>query len=398
MNRLQMKYNFAHILYWILCCSESGFTAIFLKSKGMTNTQIGLVTGMGCIITIFLSPMVTSIVNNNPKITVKKLFTVFFGFLSIIFLSVAFINLPTVVIMTLYMCILSTFLSTVPFLSMIAMNYLHEGKQINFGLARGMGSVSYAVAAVILGECVNLFSANILAIVFVVGAVLFLFVLYSLPDSRVQTKKPPRMTEKKTNFIVFIKKYHILFCILLGFAFAFAASSSISTYLINVIENLGGDTSVYGITIFLMAASEMPAMAVVPRLIRRYHPMNLVIFAGCCYVVRNFLICLAPNLIFVFIGMLFQSVTYGVLTSLLTYYVSDVTEKEDETMGQTFIGVMTSGFGATIGNFFGGFIQDALGLPAMLTMACILTALGSCIMVATALYVKKTVPYHRFLG
>ena len=259
-----------------------------------------------------------------------------------------------------------------------------------------MGSVFYAVAAVVLGEWINLFSANVLAIVFMVGGILFLLVLYRLPDSQIDPST--KTNAKNGSFFSFIRKYQILFFILLGFAFAFAASSSISTYLINIIENLGGDTSIYGVTIFLMAASEMPAMAVVPRLIRRYHPMNLVMFAGGCYIIRNFLICLAPSLPFVFIGMLFQSVTYGILTSLLTYYVSDVTDKKDEAMGQTFIGVMTSGFGATIGNFFGGFIQDALGLPAMLGMACVLTAIGSGIMVVTAMYAKKKLPPRRILS
>ncbi len=396
MNQLQMKYNLAHILYWIVYCAECGFTAIFLQSKGMTNTEIGLVTGSGCVITIFLSPFVTSIINKHPKITVKKMFTMIIAFLSLVFLSVAFIQMPVILVMACYICILSTFVSTVPFLSMIAMDYLHEGREINFGLARGMGSVFYAVAAVVLGEWINLFSANVLAIVFMVGGILFLLVLYRLPDS--QLDPSTKTNAKNGSFFSFIRKYQILFFILLGFAFAFAASSSISTYLINIIENLGGDTSIYGVTIFLMAASEMPAMAVVPRLIRRYHPMNLVMFAGGCYIIRNFLICLAPSLPFVFIGMLFQSVTYGILTSLLTYYVSDVTDKKDEAMGQTFIGVMTSGFGATIGNFFGGFIQDALGLPAMLGMACVLTAIGSGIMVVTALYAKKKLPPRRILS
>ena len=46
---------------------------------------------------------------------------------------------------------MSLIVSTVPFLSMIAMNYIQDGKEINFGLARGMGSISYAVSAVLLG-------------------------------------------------------------------------------------------------------------------------------------------------------------------------------------------------------------------------------------------------------
>lgn len=35
---------------------------------------------------------------------------------------------------------------------MIAMNYIQDGKEINFYLARGMGFTSYAVSAVLFGS------------------------------------------------------------------------------------------------------------------------------------------------------------------------------------------------------------------------------------------------------
>ena len=49
-QRLQMQYNFLHILFWLISCSLNGFVAIYLKNKGLDNTLIGVVTGSSCVL------------------------------------------------------------------------------------------------------------------------------------------------------------------------------------------------------------------------------------------------------------------------------------------------------------------------------------------------------------
>ena len=87
--------------------------------------------------------------------------------------------------------------------------------------------------------------------------------------------------------------------------------------------------------------------------------------------------------------MLFQSMSFGLLTSLLAYYVADVCDKEDEVMGQSLIAVMTSGVGGTIGNVLGGILQDHMGMNAMLLFIIGVTITGSVIMIVTG-YQYKT--------
>ena len=79
------------------------------------------------------------------------------------------------------------------------------------------------------------------------------------------------------------------------------------------------------------------------------------------YIIRNFTICLAPSLPVLFIGMMIQSLSYGLLTAVITYYVTYNLKSHDQMMGQTMIGIMTSGVGSTIGNLFGGILQDQYG-------------------------------------
>ena len=252
--------------------------------------------------------------------------------------------------------------------------------------------MSYATSAVVLSRLVDWLNPNWLSVVYVVSAVLFLICIHTLPDYEEEKSE-----QKKTGSILnVVRKYRTLTLVLIGWAFAFAASTSLSTYLINVVEHLGGNTTIYGFAIFAMASSEMPAMAVTRKLMHRYDAMSLILVAGISYIFRNIMVALAPNLIFLFAGMLFQSVTYGLLTSVLTYYVADTCEKQDQVMGQTLIGMMTTGLGSMMGNVLGGVLQDAFGINAMLMFVTISTVVGIVIMVSVSLtQIRRNVKERR---
>lgn len=381
-QKIQLRYNLLQILFWLISCSVSGYVAIYLKSKGLDNTQIGIVTGLSCVFIMLISPRVSTLLQKIPSLNIPKLSTTLLTITSILFLFVSYVSIPSIVLIPLYVLIITGYLCCVPLLSTICMNYIERGYELNFGLSRGMGSVSYAVSAVLLSYCIDWFNANALSIIHAIGVVLFLIILNTMPDY-VEEKHDEEV--KHGSVFTIIKKYKLVFIILLGWSFTFAAATTLSTYLINVVENLGGNTTIYGYAVFCMAASELPAMAVTRKLMRKYHTMQLIIVAGIAYFIRNILIAIAPNLLFVFIGVIFQSFSYGLLTSMITYYIADTCEKEDQVMSQTLQGIMTTGLGSMLGNVLGGVLQDALGLNAMLVFAIVMTVIGSLILVGTGI-------------
>lgn len=380
MKNLQMKYNLLHIFYWITSCTIYGYVAVFLQYKGLSNTEIGIVSGAGAILSIFISPFMSSIVSQVKGLSIKKLILILYCVMYLSFIVLSLFSLPTICIMVLYVSLICFIVSIVPFLSTICMDYLKAGQYINFGLSRGMGSVSYAVSAVVLGQLIELFDPRVLSIVFIFSSLLLLVLLFSMPECE---KKETVQIQNEASVLTIIHNYRTFFLILLAFAFVFAASSTLSTYLINIVHQLGGSTSIYGVAVFAMAASEMPVMAVTHSLLKKYKSETLLLISAFCYVLRNFTICLAPNVAVLIVGMMFQSVSYGLFTATITYYVNDYLKTEDQMMGQTMIGMMSSGVGATIGNVSGGILQDTLGLNSMLVFVCCLTVIGAMIMTFT---------------
>ena len=376
-----MKYNLLQILFWMSSCSVIGFITIFLQYKGLSNTQIGIVTGVASISSIALSPYLSSLIEKIKGLTIKKLFTIVYGYMFIAFLVLILFNLPALLVMILYTTLYCLSISIVPLLSSICTNYLKEGKYINFGVSRGMGSVSYAISAVILGQLVNYLNPTILGCVFIIVGILLISLLLSMPDFMASNNTNEK--KESVSIITIIKNYRTFFLVLLAFSFTFGAASSLAVYLINIVTSLGGDTSLYGIAVFAMAASEMPFMSITHTLLKKFKSETLLLAAILFYICRNFTICLAPNLPILIIGMMFQGCSYGIFTATITMYVNDYLKPEHQMMGQSMIAMMSTGLGSFMGNVVGGILQDTIGLTGMYVYACSLTTIGVIIGVLT---------------
>lgn len=370
---IKMKYNLLYFFYCVAGCCFAGFVAVFLQYKGVSNTAIGIVTGSGCVTSIFLAPYFSSLVLKFPNLNAKKMINIIYIFLTVFFTLIVFVPMPSTMVMLVYTVLYAIYLSTGPFLQMLASDYMQVGIDVNFGMARGLGSTAWAISALGFGFLIDLFNPTILVLGMGLAVIVTLAILYTMPDQKVVETD----NKRSGSMLEVAKKYRLFFILLLGFSLMLSAATSLGTYLINIVKSLGGDTSFYGIAVFLMAISEMPVMALTPRLLRRLKSVHLICFAGICYILRNFLICLAPNMVVLCLGMLFQGLSFGLMTAVITYYVMYNLAAEDQVRGQTMITVMTSGFGSMIGNLLGGVLQDNFGLNAMYIFIYTLTIMGA---------------------
>ena len=379
MKHLQTKYNLLQIFYWMAVCSMYGFTAIFLSSKGLSNTGIGAAAGGACILSIFFSPLLSSLSSKYNKISLQQYLMAGMAVSALCYVLTAFIELPAAVLIVLFMigCCISMSLNS--FLSQISMDYIEDGAKLSFGTARGLGSISYAISAVLFTQLASWFTPSFLALMFAAAAGGFTVLLQTIQPVYA---KSTAGQEKSGTLTGCIQRYPVYFLILVGFALVFAAAAALATYLINIIHVHGGSDSLYGIAVYCMAASEMPVMAASDKLIKRFGSMKLIAAAGLFYVLRNTLIAASPNLGILLLGMAFQGVSFGLMTAVITVYVSQNLKKPDQVMGQTMICLMTTGVGSTIGNVLGGWMIDNMGMEALFSGCIVITLEGAAIMIA----------------
>ena len=384
---LKNKYNLFYFIFCIVGCCMAGFVAVFLQFKGISNTMIGVVTGAGCVSSIVLSPYLSSLIIRYEKLNARNMLTGIYSLLAVVFAVIAFVPLPPVLIVAGYTVMYALYVGSASFPQVIASDYIQEGRDINFGLARGLGSSSWAITALVMGPAIDFFSPLVLARGFILSTVCMLLLIRSMPAA--ESVQEEKETGKSTVFSI-IRNYRIYFMVLVGYSFCLGAHSCLGTYLPNIISRLGGSTGIYGVAVFMMALSEMPVMAMAAKWMKKVDSLTLIAVGGFAYVIRNFTICMANNIPMVIVGLLFQSVSYGLLTAVITYYVIYNLAPADQVMGQAMIGIMSSGFGATIGNMAGGVLLDNMGIGSMFVFSCVLTAIGFAVIVASKLADVKT--------
>ena len=481
---LQVRYGALQALYYFGTCALGGFAAIFLGYKGLSNSLIGVATGASCILSVVLMPAISMLLERKPGLGIPRVVrSLTLGSVAC-YVVLALAPLPTYAVIVLFAIANAMSLAIAPFLSQLAMGFNRIGMPINFGLARGMGSVSYAVGAVGLSRLVELSSPGVLAGLFVLSGVVLLAVLASMPTCEapvkagaVQAKEPRsqadqtlgstgrapvacdsaegmataagtvvdapagdalgatagdaldatagdaldattggapevsagdapgeldashgakgRHEDERGGAFREILRERVLLMVLAGFMVAFIACNCLSVYLIDIVVNVGGDTSMYGVAIFCMAASELPAMALVPLLRRRFSTGTLFMVVGAAYLLRNMIVVCATSVPMVFIGLLFQSTSYGLLTPLLTCYIAEVCSQRSEMLGQTLLSVATTGVGAMVGTVCGGVLQDAYGIQAMLLFVAVATVAAAFMFFVAGARARREETAHR---
>lgn len=393
MKGLQARYAALQLVNFVATCAVCVFAAVFLQSRGMNNTQVGVVTAGGCVLSVVLGPVLSRLVSGPRRVPIIRLLAAMFASICAGFLAIVLLPVPGVLLMSAYMLAYAGLMATPPLFSQLCMEYIAAGRRIDFGLCRGMGSVGYAVSAAAIGAGVSALGPNVLAPILGISCLAMLLLLKGMPregDACAPICDPVKVGERQgVGSIGFFARYRVIGIALVGFGFVFSSSACLSTYLINIVEKLGGDSSLYGIGIFAMAMTELPAMVAVVPLRKKLGVGGLLVLAGAAYLARNCLIALALSLPLLFVGLLLQGVSYGTLSALFTYWVDEACRREDQMIGQTLVFIVSSGIGATVGNLVGGVLQDAWGMGAMSLFAVAVSLIGAALLCASGFAVVR---------
>ena len=365
------RYTLLQCFYWIAGCALMGFAAVFLKSKGLSNTLVGLSVGGAAFVSIWMQPILAGIIEKVKWLTIRKMLLIVIVLVAAGFLFLGRTELPSMAVVIGYLILNTSFNSTIPLITAMGMEYMNQGYEVNFCVSRGFGSVSYAVTAAFLGVLVEKFHPGILADLFVIMAAILFAVLYFMEEAEpvaVQNK-----TEKPKGVMEILRSNRSMLLFVIGFGFSYMTCAIIGTYAVNVVHALGGSDSTYGWAVFIYASSEMPAMLLCDRLLRKVSCQKLLKLSSLFFVIRALVLLLAPNLPIAFFGFALQSLSFGVFTPVSVYFVNQELSPKDRVVGQAIFGMVTVGAGSCIGNLFGGFLADRFGIRATL-LACVLMA------------------------
>lgn len=385
---LNIKYIASQVFYFAAFAAMMGYASVYLLYKGFSNSTIGIILSLCSILAVFLQPALATFADSHKNIEIRKIITTIVAIA--IVLSVALLILPAnqTIIFILIVSIFTLETTIQPLVNTLAFIFEKYNININFGAARGLGSVAYAVTSIALGYVVEWFNPDLLPLCYVIFNVLLFIVVYTfvLPkgaqsiEAKVEEETEETLVEENTSLLGFAKKYKKFLLLLFGFVFVYFAHTIINNFFIQIITNVGGNSSDMGNAVFLAAMLELPTMAYFNQLVKKVNCGTLIKISIAMFLVKHAITYFASDIIMIYIAQIFQMGAFALFIPASVHYVNCKVDKSDITKGQSFVTTSMTVSGV-FANLIGGVLLDVISVNQVLLVGVILSIFGAVIVI-----------------
>lgn len=390
--KLNLQYISMQVPYWMGYSVLGTFTSVFLLSRGFTNGQIGIVLSLANLLAAVLQPFLASFADRMERIRLSQLAAVMALFL-VIFSGILII-LPKVflIVAFIYLLLYACLVLLQPLTIAIGTFFISRGYGLNFGLARGLGSLAFAGAAAGTGLLIERFSATII-LYLLIGIFLFFIVVTLAIDTRkqggrysasilVEDFKQTEQSEAPIGLIAFAKKYQRFMLLLIGVALLFVFHTIINSYMFQIMQPLGGTESNVGSSLSVAAISELPTMFFFFYLLRRFKIHSLMQLAAIFFSIKAVVILFAGSIFLINVAQSLQMFGFALHTMASVYYTNQIVAQKDLVKGQTLMATANT-VGGIVGAFLGGQLLSFLSVSMMLVIGTIISLVGTVIVCLT---------------
>ncbi len=375
-KNLTAHYALIQSVFWISGCCTLTYTTPFLRDKGFTNTEIGITLAIASCLTIIVQPFLASFADRTEKFGLKNLISVMLvlsAVLSGILMLMPPIFLP-VAVLCLLLCTLTRMQNSL--LVSLSSEQIQAGGKLNFSLARGFGSFTYAIASLIIGTLTDRIGTGIIVPITLVGSLAAIGVIMAFP-------KPNRQKEKEaakaapSSLPEFIRNNLRFMALVLSLVLIYLSHIFINSFTIQIVTSRGGSGSEMGLASAIGGFLELPAMALFPFLLRKFGSVsNILKMSAAAMVIKSLITLLSPTIGWFYFAQALQFFAYAMLIPAGVYYVNRIIAAKDKVKGQSMMD-MGQVIASVAGSILGGIFLDAKGVDFMLTVGTVVSAIGA---------------------
>ena len=340
----------------------------YLLDTGLISTQIGIILGIATGLSFLLQPLLTAVVDKT-RLSCKA---VLMG--SALVMTLCCFLLPVIrvrwAVVLLYAGACVTLQVLPSFSNALGMAAIHQGNRLNFGIARGIGSVSFGICAQLAVPAIEHFGLDTVPLLGgVMGALL---ILSALPFSNGQGNREE--TPDPTPLVEFFRRNGKFALFLVGSVLLYVGHNVLSNCMFQIAE-FKGDGNAQGTALLIAAVVELPTMFLFARMCKWMNCGKWVCLSGIFFTLRLLLTWLLPGVGGLYAAQITQMLGFALFAVSSVYYVDSVVDKRDVVKGQTYLGVSNT-LGCLIAHFLGGALIDLFGVSRMLLCCVAVSAVG----------------------
>ncbi len=382
---MRKNTTFRYALIQIMLWGEFGFlisfAAPFLTEKlGLSDAVAGIVLAAATGVAFLAQPVLTALIDRR-ELPVRRVLIVI-GLLNAVFSAAALFTQHSLALTTVLFALACVCLQVAPsFSNALAMQGIRNGQSINFGLARGIGSLSFGICCRITPLLIAYppLGMNAVPLLGAVVAALLAVTAAMFPRTQTVAKQP---CEKPVSAVMFFRENRRFFLVLLGVILLYIGHNTLSNYMFYVAQSkLGAKATqdsaaaLQGTALLISAAVELPTMFLFVRFVRRVRCDLLLLLSSAVMTLRLLLTLLLPGEIGLCLAQLTQLGGYALFAVSTVYYVGTVIEKRNVVKGQTYLGAANT-MGNLLAYLCGGLLLGAADSAVMLWVCIGISSLG----------------------
>lgn len=381
-QNLTVKYACIQSIYWMCFAAVMGFTSIYLLDAGFSNTLIGWIIAAAGLISAVLQPAVAGFADKPGSPSLKKIICALtcltFGIGVLLIFSKSSLLLTGL----FYGGCITLLQLLTPLINALGMESINQGKNLNFGISRGLGSGAYAIAAYILGILVANAGAVCVPVTITAGFAILFMILLPFPFLKAQghVTKTEDNSQSPASFFKHYKRFGI---VLTGCVLLYIGHVLLNSFTFQIVESKGGSSAEMGFSMAMAAILELPVMFFFGYMLKKVRCDIWFRLSGIFFTLKILGTLLVPDIMGFYLVQFFQMGGWALITVSSVYYVNSVMKKEDAIKGQAYM-TMTYTLGSVLGALLGGAMIDSIGVNAMLGFGCAASFVGMIILLFAA--------------
>ena len=350
----KIKYYTTMGLYWSVIAACVSFLNVFLTGRGLGTAEIGFLTAVGNGLAAIFQPIVSKVCSRSNKN--ERDFLVLISMLAMTLVIMALERKAGLAMKIEIVAAIALVLVMQPLLNSLGYFYIARSVEINYGVSRGIGSITFAVTSFVLGILseINKDLSMVMAAVLLGALILSLLAQKPISGNNVVTVFDERAQKQKIQNSKFI-----IFLLAVGMLFTFYNVTNV--YLLQIANRIGGDAKTVGTAFAVAALFEFPIMFMFNRLKEKFKSRSMLIFSGIFFLLKGILTYIATSPSLLIAIQVTQLFGFALFTPCSVDFINDIMSDEKKITGQGFLASAIT-MGGVIGSVAGGVLIESTGV------------------------------------
>lgn len=366
--------------FWVCYAAIMGFASMYLLQAGFDNSQVGILIAAAGLLSALLQPVIAAYADRPGSLPLGRLVLLSGAVTLACAVGLVLTRDSTLLTGLLYGGCMVLLQLTTPLVNALGIATVNGGEKMNFGIARGFGSLGYAAAAYLIGLLAQRFGPVTVPVCMGFGFMLMLLSVAGYGAVGVKNAGAEKKTAVRGGFL---RKYPRYAAVLVGLVLIFVSHVVLNSFTYQIAEAKGGTSQEMGVAMAFASVIELPVMFLFGRMLKKAPSHIWFRISGVFFFLKCLGTLLCTGIPGFYAVQLFQMFGWALMTVSAVFYINAIMAPEDSVKGQACYTVSLT-LGNVVGAIAAGRILDKMGVQAMLVFGTVSALLGAAIVLAFA--------------